>query len=347
MYSTRVHQRSSGRPTRDDVAKAAQISGATVSRVLSGRTDVTVLPETRAKVLEAARALGYTPNTSARALTKGKTGIIGFWMSLAYSRYRGQVLDSMRTLLQSVEVTTSVTDIDEEYHFAHSFERALRVPVDGIIAFDTSASVDAFASESDILAPNVPFVSMGAYWSSKKSFVGVDLRQGADDAMAHLLSTGRRKIAYLAPTTSDLTAAGPRFEAYDNAMKSQGLESRTIRVETFAYKQIKIAFEDLARSQNLPEAILCLNDEAALAASHILQGFGVKVGIDVALVGFDGIEETEYASVPITTVSQPREEMCKLAWEFLQAQITDPSSSPQQKVLTPNLIIRESSSISS
>ncbi len=311
--------------------------------MLSGRTDVTVLPETRAKVLEAARALGYMPNTAARALTSGRTGIIGLWMSLAYSRYRGQVLDSMRTLLQGVEVTTSVTDIDEEYHFAHTFERALRVPIDGIIAFDTSASVDAFARESDILAPSVPFVSMGAYWSSKKSYVGVDLRKGTDEAMAHLFSTGRKKIAYLAPTSSDLLDSGPRFEGYDYAMKSEGQTPRIIRVETFAYKQIKEVLGDLVQAKSLPEAILCLNDEAALAASQVLQGFGVKVGSDVAIVGFDGIEETEYAPVPITTVCQPYEEMCKLAWDFLQSQITEPSAVPKQQVLVPRLIIRESS----
>jgi len=343
VYSTRVHNRGTGRPTRDDVARAAQISGATVSRVLSGKADVTVLPETRARVLEAARALGYMPNNAARALTNGKTGIIGLWMSLAYSRYRGQVLDSMRTLLRGVEVTTSVTDIDEEYHFAHTFERALRVPIDGIIAFDTSASVEAFASESDVIAPNIPFVSMGAYWSAKKSYVGVDLRKGTDEAMAHLFSTGRRNIAYLAPTTSDLLGAGPRYEGYADAMQSEGLNLQTIAVETFAYKQIKDTVEELYRSQSLPEAILCLNDEAALAASQVLQGLGVKVGTDVAIVGFDGIEETEHASIPITTVRQPHEEMCKLAWEFLQSQINDPTALPRQQILTPNLIIRESS----
>lgn len=343
MYSTRVHNRSAGRPTRDDVARVAQISGATVSRVLSGRTDVTVNPETREKVLAAARQLGYTPNTAARALTNGRTGIIGFWMSLAYSRYRGQVLDNMRSLLRGQAVTTAVSDIDEEFNFEHTFERALRVPIDGLIAFDTSASVEAFANNSDVLAPKVPFVSMGAYWSAKKSYVGVDLRQGADAAMTHLLSTGRRKIAYMAPTSSDLFDAGPRFDGYSEAMSSHGLERQFISVESFSYKQIKDALEYLVQSNNLPEAILCLNDEAALAASQVLQGFGVKVGSDIALVGFDGIEETEHASVPITTVRQPYEEMCRLAWEFLQSQINDPAEPPRQQILVPNLIIRESS----
>lgn len=339
VYRTRVHPR---RPTRDDVAKAANISGATVSRVLSGRTDLAILPETRERVLEAARSLGYLPNMSARALNQGKTGIIGFWMSLEYSCYRGQVLDAMRSLLRGTEFVAAVTDIDEEYNFAHTFDRALRIPVDGIIAFDTSASVDAFARDSDRIAPQVPFVSMGAYWSESKSYVGVDLRAGADLAMAHLLDSGRRRISYLAPWTSDLVNSGPRYESYAAAMQAAGLESNTIAVETFGFKHISEAIEDLVRSNDLPEAIVCMNDEAAVTASLVLQQLGIKVGRDVAILGFNGIEETAHTPVPLTTVRQPIEEMCRLAWQFLAAQMDDPTAPLQQQILIPELIIRES-----
>lgn len=342
MYRTRVHSQSAKRPTRDDVAKAANISGATVSRVLSGRTDLSILPETRAKVLEAARSLGYLPNTAARALTSGRSGIIGFWMSLEYSCYRGQVLDCMRALLRETDVSAAVTDIDEEYNLAHSFDRALRVPIDGIIAFDTSASVDAFARDSARIAPLIPFVSMGAYWSESKSYVGIDLRKGADAAMEHLLGTGRRRISYLAPWTSDLVNTGPRYESYMAAMEGAGLEPHTIAVETFTFKPIKEALEKLHAERALPEAIVCMNDEAAVTASLVLQNLGVKIGDDVALLGFNGIEETEHMPVPITTVRQPIQEMCSLAWQFLKAQMEDHAAPLQQKILVPELVIRES-----
>lgn len=341
MYRTRVQSKGAGRPTRDDVAKHANISGATVSRVLSGRNDLSISPETRQKVLDAAKKLGYAPNSAARALTSGCTGILGFWMSLEYSRYRGQVLDCMRRLVRSTDVALAVTDVDEEYNFAHSFDRALRVPVDGIIAFDTSASVEAFAKESERIAPMVPFVSMGAYWSEEKSFVGVDLRPGADAAMAHLLETGRKKIAYVAPWTSDLIDAGPRYEAYRNGMVEAGFETRTIGIGHVAYAPIKDSFEAFDLDA-LPEALFCMNDEIAIATATILQHRGVRIGEDVAIVGFDGIDETEHCPVPITTVRQPIEEMCRLACEFIQAQMNDLSTPVQQRILTPELVIRES-----
>lgn len=342
MYRTRVQSKTPGRPTRDDVAKQANISGATVSRVLSGRTDLSISPETRERVIEAAKALGYSPNTAARALTKGRTGIVGFWMSLEYSRYRGQVLDCMRMQLRKTEVAMAVIDVDAEYNWAHSFDRALRVPVDGIIAFDNSASVEAFAKESDKIAPMIPFVSMGAYWSESKSFVGVDLRSGANKAMDHLLGTGRKQIAHVAPWTSDLIDSGPRFEAYRDAMESAGLEMMNVGVQTVTYACVKEAIDDLVSSKKLPEALFCMNDEIAIFASNVLLGHGVKVGQDVAIVGFDGIEETAHCPVPITTVRQPIEEMCSLACQFIRTQMKDPATPVQQKILVPELVIRES-----
>ena len=338
VYRTRVH-RGSGRPTRDDVARHANISGATVSRVLSGRTDVAIAPETRAKVLEAAASLGYQPNSAARALNNGRTGLVGFWMSLQYSRYRGQVLHRMRTLLGGTEMALAVTDVDEEYQWDHNFSRALRVPVDGILAFDNSASVDAFAAQRAKLAPTTPFVSLGAYWSQAGSHVGVDLRAGAVAAMDHLLSTGRRRIAHMAPWTSELISTGPRHDVYRAKMVEAGLEPWILGVERDEFAHVKKVLTELER---LPEAILCMNDDLAIASSHVLQGMGVRVGEDVLLVGFDGIEETAHLPVPITTVRQPIEAMCDLAWDFLEAQMRDPKAPAQKRVLVPNLIVRES-----
>ena len=324
------------------MARYAKISGATVSRVLSGRDDLSISDATRAKVLEAAKQLGYVPNSTARALTSGKTGVVGFWMSLQYSRYRARVLDRMRFLLRGTEIAMAVSDVDEEYSYLHSFDRALRVPVDGIIAFDNSASVHVFAQEYEKLAPAIPFVSMGAYWSELRSYVGVDLRKGADIAMDHLLSIGRREIAYVAPWTSELIDSGPRFESYRDATCASGLAARTIGVESDAYEHIKVALDQMMAGGKIPDALVCMNDELAVASEAILQGHGVKVGEDIAIVGFDGIDETAHCPVPITTVRQPIEEMCSLAWSFMKSQMENPSAELRQVILVPELIIRES-----
>lgn len=324
------------------MARYANISGATVSRVLSGRTDLSISAETRAKVLDAAEKLGYRPNQSARALTNGRTGLIGFWMSLQYSRYRGQVLDRMRTILGGTELAMAVTDVDEEFAWDHSFERALRVPVDGIIAFDNSASIEAFAREHDRIAPHTPFVAMGAYWSEAQSFVGVDLRAGAEAAMDHLFALGRRKIAYLAPYDSDLVSGGPRYEAYRERMAGAGVETTTITTKSVGIADVEAALGEYLATKPPPDALLCMNDDLAIASSFALPALGLNPGAEVALVGFDGIEETERCPCPITTVRQPIETMCALTFEFLLARIADPTAPHLQRVLKPELIVRRS-----
>lgn len=341
VYNTRPQGRGSGKPTRNDVARHANISGATVSRVLSGRTDVPISPETRAKVLEAARELGYQPNAAARALLTGRSGLIGFWMSLHYSRYRGQVLDCMRKLLGSGDMALAVMDVDEDYHWTHSFSRALRAQVDGIIAFDNSATVEAFGREHDRLAPNIPFVSMGAYWSEEQSFVGIDLRAGVETAMDYLVGTGRKRIAYLAPSGSDLFNEGVRLDVYRQKMEDAGLEPYKIGVPGPSPFMALPSLREQVKSGAPPEAILCLNDDYAIGAAFALESLGLRVGTDVVLVGFDGIQEIEHCPLPITTVKQPFEEMCALAIEFLDLQIRDPRAPLRQQMLKPQLVIRE------
>lgn len=318
------------------------MSGATVSRVLSGRTDYPIAPETRLRVLEAAEKLGYRPNVAARTLSTGKSGLVGFWMNLQYSRYRGQVLDRMRALLAETDLTMAVTDVDEAYVAGRSFDRALRVPVDGIIAFDTSATVEIFGNQHDQLAPKTPFVSLGAYWSEAGSHVGVDLRAGAEAAMDHLLAMGRKQIAYMAPKHSGLSQSGVRYDVYRQRMESAGLPVSVVEPESVSVESVgeSLAWHTLSAPL---DGLLCMNDDLALASVYALERIGLRPGREVALVGFDGIEETRYGPCPVTTVRQPIEEMCALTLAFLQAQMEDPSALPQRRILQPELVIRESS----
>jgi len=319
----------------------AKVSGTTVSRVLGGRADASISPRARERVLSAARELGYTPNSAAKALRSGRTGLIGFWMCLEYSRYRSQVLAEMRGLLADTEFVLAVTDVDEDYAWHHSLDRALRMPVEGIIAFDASTAGQAFALNSDRLAPNLPFVSMGAFWSEARSYVGVDLKAGADEAMAHLLATGRRTIAYLAPRGSGFVANGPRFEGYRDAMRGAGLEPRTIEVSDVPSERI-LSIRDALAGGLIPDALLCFYDDMAVDAVIALTMLGLRAGKDVALVGFNGTEGIDRGICPITTVRQPIEEMCALAFDFLKMQMENPASAPQQRIIKPSLVIRES-----
>jgi len=334
------------RPTRRDVAALANVSGTTVSRVLSGREDQSISDQARARVLKAARELGYSPNSAAKALRSGRSGLIGFWMCLEYSLYRSMVLAHMRSLVADSEFALAVTDVDEDYHWHRSLDRSLRMPVEGIIAFDASTATYYFAEQGDRLAPNVPFVSMGAFWTEARSFVGVDLRVGAIEAVRHLVAMGRRRIAYVAPLGTSFVDSGSRYEGYRDTMKEAGLEPRVIAVDDYPPRRVAAMTAMLAenlREGTLPDAILFFYDDMATDAIYAMESLGLKPGVDIALVGFNGTIGIDRGPYALTTVRQPVEKMCELALEFLRAQIEDPTAPVQGVVLEPELIVRASS----
>ncbi|RYG36186.1 LacI family transcriptional regulator [bacterium] len=343
---SKTHVSSDRRPTRKDVAALAKVSGTTVSRVLGGRADESISPTARDRVLHAARELGYAPNPAAKALRSGRTGLISFWMCLEFSLYRSRVLAEMRGLLAQSEFALAVTDVDEDYVWHHSFDRALRVPAEGIIAFDASTAGHVFAQNSERLAPNLPFVSMGAFWAESKSYVGVDLKAGAIDATRHLIETGRRNIVYVVPRNTMFVDFGDRYDGYIEAMREAGLPIRTLTVLDTPDQRLASLFETLEACRldgSLPDALVCFYDDIAVDAVLALERMGLRAGQDVALVGFNGTDGLDRGPCPITTVRQPIERMCALALEYLRAQIDDPSAPIGQTILKPELIVRASS----
>lgn len=334
------------RPTREDVALLANVSGSTVSRALSSNPDTSVSKKAKARVLKAARELGYVPNSAAQALRNGRSGMIGFWMCLEFSLYRGMVLDRMRRILSETEYSLAVSDVDEDYAWHHSFSRALRVPVDGIIAFDASLAAVAFAKDSVELAPNLPFVSMGAFWSEEKSYVGVDLKAGAEDAMDHFFATGRKRIVYLTPELSDAWEGDARYRGYRDRMVQFGLKPEAITIASHPATRSESIEKELRERQSegqMPDAVLCYYDDISFDVVEALQAMNLHPGRDVGVVGFNGTVGIVRGAIPMSTVRQPVEEMCQLAVEFLQAQIEDPATPIEQRILRPELIVRDSS----
>ena len=324
------------------MALLAQVSGTTVSRVLGGRTDESVSEKAKQRVLDAARQLGYSPNPAAKALRSGRSGLVALWMCLEYSRYRSEVLAQVRKILTETDFALSVNDVDEDYICHHSLTRALRVPAEGIVAFEPSRLGEAF-DEADI---NLPFVSMGAFWIPSKSYVAIDLQSGAEDAMDHLLSTGRKSIAYLAPVGLPFIYEEQRYLGYLRKMESANLKPTTIEVAEAPSMRIASIQEKLSErlaAGTLPDALLCFFDDIAVDAVEALQLIGLNPGRDVAVVGFNGNEGLDRGPFPITTVRQPVEEMCALAFKFLRNQMDDPAIPIQRATLKPTLVIRKSS----
>lgn len=252
----------------------------------------------------------------------------------------------MRQELGASDLVLSVTDVDDDFTGTHSLARALRIPVDGIIAFDSSIAADAFAAEGEQLAPNLPFVSMGAFWTEARSYVGVDLREGARQATDHLLATGRKRIAYVAPRNTPFVVEGARYEGYRERMEAAGRVPISLAIAEPASERAGSLAEVLRECQikgELPDALFCMFDDVAVDALESLAALGLVPGRDIAIVGFNGAEGLDRGACPISTVRQPIEKMCSLAFESLRTQMEDPTAPLMQVVLQPELVVRESS----
>ena len=327
-----------GRPTRRDVAQLAGVSGTTVSRILGGRPDESVSAKARDKVLEAARQLGYTPNSAAKALRSGRSGLVGFWMCLEYSLYRSRVLAEMRNVLADTQFALAVNDVDQDYAWHHSLDRALRVPAEGIIAFEPAGAGDGLAA----MNVNLPFVSMGAFWFESRSYVAVDLQSGAEDAVEHLLQTGRTKIAHVVPKGTWFVVEGQRYDGYHRKMEEAGLPPWIIEIDDHPDRRIESLIDQLSVEPR-PDALFCFYDDIAIDAVEALLQMNLTPGQEVAVVGCNGQAELARGPYPISTVRQPIEEMCRTAYQFLQNQMNDPAAPPEKVVLKPELVVRRTS----
>jgi DNA-binding LacI/PurR family transcriptional regulator len=322
--------------TQAQIAKKLGVSRQLVTFALSGYPHVA--KESRDRILAAAKEMGYRPNPHARALRKKKTGIIALWIPDQISTHYTHVARELGRLVKQTGrelIISEVRETDMRQVWSH-------VPVDGVFAVDPSNSLIA---ELDALAAkSVPVVGVGANISKTIDHVQVDFQVGTREAMAHLIDSGYRRIAH----ATFVRKNGPhesRRLGYLKAMSDACLREEFIYYP-LSERQRPITrqlIQEHIKEHGVPEAIFCHSDDAALGIYRGLCDMNISVPGEVALVGCDGIEDTEYLESPLTTLVQPVAEMCAIAWEFLQQRLEDGSIPPRRTLLEPHLEVRESS----
>jgi LacI family transcriptional regulator len=328
-----------------DIAKALHLSKGTVSRILSGKGDL-FSEATRQRVLAAAAEAGYRPSHVARALSTGRTGIVALWLwsDGRQDSYHDRVSHAMQGALLEYPDQLLISPVGQKIlEFARN-KTLSPWDVDGIVAHEASPAVAALLGR-DHPYP-VPIVSTGSYnLLPDVDTVGIDLREGAEEAVRHLLAPGRRRVAYLAERSAR-HAEDVRARVYVEVMGEAGLETELIFAPDVSRGAARQAIREHVSEKGLPEAIFCHNDTLAIGTCRGLRDLGARVPDDVALVGCDGIEDTEFMDVPISTIVQPLDEMATLALQYLRARLQDPEAPIQLTWLRPHLVIRESSRVS-
>ena len=326
----------SQRPTIRDVAERAGVSIATVSRVLNDRADVSV--ETRERVREVARSVGYSADPAARALATQRTRLVGVVvgdnaghrdLSLVFF---GKVLAAISRRLAHAEYEALLQAIDGGVQ--HRFDAAILIGLDG------DDPLVAELSDRDI-----PLVGVDVRISGGRSaFVGSDHADGVRLALAHLYALGHRRIAHLAGAANTLAGAD-RIAAFRRETDRLGLALSDEYVREGDFSSAS-GYRETCSVLALPErptAIVAASDLMALAALQAIRDVGLEPGTDVAIVGFDDLEAAALAHPPLTTIRQDRQELGTVAAERAVELIEDPEASPPPTVLPVELVVRASS----
>jgi DNA-binding LacI/PurR family transcriptional regulator len=322
--------------TQAQIAEKLGISRQLVTFALAGYPQVG--KESRERILAAALEMGYRPNPHARALKRQRTGIIALWIPDQISTHYTHVARELGRLVKQSGQELIISEVgaaDMKQIWSH-------VPVDGIFAVDASKAVQLELKA--LAAKSVPLVSLGTYRSVETDNVQVDMEAGTAEAMGHLIGSGFRRIAHATFVRRNIAGESRRI-GYSKAMREAGLKPEFIHYP-LSERQRPVArqlIQDYIREHGRPEAIFCHSDDAALGIYRGLRDAGIRVPDDIALVGCDGIEDTEYLECPLTTLVQPVPGMCETAWKFLQNRLADPAFPIQHALLAPILAIRDSS----
>ena len=319
-----------------DIARLADVSKATVSLALSG--DPRVKKETRERIEELARLAGYRAHGPARALARGKTGVIGYvpsHLETTLDPYNAGVLTGLARFLdrRQAEVMLLVDYRPGEV------PRAIRERfVDGAVV-----SILPHPELMKILERyNTPIVVVNMGPIEGVDGVDADDRRGIHCAIDHLVSLGHRRIGYVNPAPwkgRRHVAMDRRVDAYRKAMVERGLVA-TPDVDESPPISDRV---DLLLDRDRATAAVCFDDYVALEVIRELYARGRNIPDDMSVVGVDDLPlVAEYAAPPLTTVKVPFEGMGEAAGELLLRRLEDPDRECEHVVLKEELIVRGS-----
>lgn len=340
MASPEEHQ-AKPRTTIREVASAAGVSIATVSRVLNGRPDVA--PATRAAVLRAARDQRFATNRSARALSGGRTGLVGVTLPMVEAEYFAQILSGAAEALHEHDMRVVLSPTlhlhDREVTL---LDRLMHGTTDGAVLMLPEESNDELKALQRL---GYPFVVVDPRVPLDEGVAAVSASNasGARAAVQHLLSLGHRRIAALTGIPGWL-ASSERFNGYHSAHAAAGvLADPALVVEAdYSTEGGEAGAAKLLDLPDPPTAVFAFNDNMAVAVLREARRRGLRVPEDLSVVGFDDSQQAGIVTPELTSVRQPLAEMGRMAVSLLLRLLENQRVEGLNVELQTRLVVRDS-----
>lgn len=322
-------------PTIRDVARRADVSVASVSRVLNG-LDV-VSEETRARVAAAVEELGYVPHAGARSLSLARTHAIGVVLPDLYGEFFSEMVRGMDAGARERGYLLLLSNLHSGSGLAASALRALRGRVDGLLVMAPHLSLRDLAAA---LPPGVPAVLLNTGGEVHgHPAIDLDNAAGAAAVADHFLALGRRRIVHIAGPQGNVDAE-QRASAFEAALARTGdVQLETVRGD-FTQDSGEAATEAMLGAGHRFDAVFGANDDMAVGALQALRRAGIRVPEHVAVAGFDDIPLARHLG--LTSVRVRIAELGKKALARLLERLDGKTDVPAHELHSPELVVRAS-----
>ncbi|MEV7431973.1 MULTISPECIES: LacI family DNA-binding transcriptional regulator [unclassified Nocardioides] len=325
-----------------DVAERAGVSVRTVSNVVN--TPEVVAPATRERVQRVIDEVGYRPNIAARQLRRGRGDVIGLVVPEIDSPYFAELAAHVVRAAEERGWTVLVEQTDGDPRRERDLlDGARGQGVDGVV-FSPWSMTPAEVSRRSSAPPVVMLGEQAGFGHVDR--VAIDNQAAAREATAHLVASGRRRVAAvgLQPHLSNETARH-RLAGYRAALAAGGLPedpALEVGVERLHHADGVRAMAALLDLADPPDAVFCFTDQLALGALRACASREVAVPGDLDVVGFDDIEAGRYSVPSLTTVAPDKQRLAALALQTLAERMADPSLPGRDVVVPHELLVRES-----
>lgn len=332
------------KPTQNDVAQRANVSQAMVSYVLNGITDITIPVETRQRILDAIKELGYQPSKVARSLRTSKTytiaGVIPDILNPFYPAFQRGIQDVADAHNYDLITYNTHANPDKERSFCESL---LQERADGLVAvlFHVNAT-----NLLPLLERGIPVVRLEAMYKAPGGYpldnIYVDNAAASHAAVSYLIGRGHRQIGMLAGH------AGPsrhRIAGYWQALTDHRIAPDENMIETADFNEIGgyTGMQALMQRASQLTALFASNDLMAIGAMQAIREAGLRVPEDIAVVGFDDIPAARLISPGLTTISQHQVQIGRRAAQMLFERLNGTAPPAGRTESMPfELIIRQS-----
>jgi LacI family transcriptional regulator len=328
-----------------DIATAAGVSTALVSYVLTNKEKEARIGEEMAKkIREIARKLNYQPNHIARSLKSGRSFTIGLIVADISNPFFANIARTIEDEAKRNNYTVIFGSSDENVDKSRDLINALlNRQVDGLIITPTEGSEQQI---EQLKEQNVPFVLIDRYFPEvAASHIAVNNYEAAYQAVSHLIKKGRKRIGMVAYKTP-LHHISERKRGYREALRDHHMTGGNSLLKTARYSHletdIRLAVDQLRNGRNRADAIFFATNSLAIAGLKYINGLGIRIPEELAVIAFDEGEAFDLFYSPVTFVQQPILEMGKAAVRVLLDQMGNDEKEIKHICIDTTLVIRKS-----